>query len=69
MNILFKDFKEEFNGDLESFVAYFTYLGHVKHTKNIQKKHSFHLLVEDISKHDKALKAEQAKDHYKGDDG
>ncbi|KIJ42527.1 hypothetical protein M422DRAFT_254303 [Sphaerobolus stellatus SS14] len=52
---LFKDFKEEFNGDLESFVAYFTYLGNVK--------------FEDILKHDKALKAEQDKDHYKGDDG
>ena len=66
---LFRDFKEEFKGDLERFVAYFTYLGKVKRKEDVKKTRSFRLLVEDISKCDNALKEEQGKDYYKGNDG
>ncbi|KIJ53048.1 hypothetical protein M422DRAFT_243020 [Sphaerobolus stellatus SS14] len=57
--------EEEFGGDLEQFVSFFTFTGAVKHQKDVSKTHAFHLLVEDLPKHNSTLEVERKKDCYK----
>ncbi|KIJ49984.1 hypothetical protein M422DRAFT_160377, partial [Sphaerobolus stellatus SS14] len=66
---LHHDLEEEFGGDLERFIQYFTYTGKVRQQDGVVKTRSFCLLVEAIPKCKEALEAEQSKDSYKDSSG
>ncbi|KIJ28544.1 hypothetical protein M422DRAFT_270147 [Sphaerobolus stellatus SS14] len=61
--------EEEFGGDLEQFVSFFTFTGAVKRQKDVSKTRAFRLLVEDLPKRNSALEVERKKDCYKDGGG
>ncbi|KAF8577810.1 hypothetical protein K439DRAFT_1621819 [Ramaria rubella] len=65
---LMRDFQDEFGGDKDIFLAFFSYEGKVR-KKTEMKTQSMRLLVEDIPLRNKCLNAEMLLEKYRDEEG